>query len=167
TVPKYGTANWPAAQLTAYNIQYLKTQEPGLVVLDWPGDGRTYWYHTAIDGALELPEDSALYTITLKLVRSDGLCSASWVQNEARNGSLPLRLFIGSDSVPLTKLIDDSGFVGVVNLEPGAAQDGSYYGMRQYNATLMVNVTAWGGGQDEPLPPVGPLVFAGIIITRL
>jgi hypothetical protein len=168
TVPRYGTGNWPAAMVRTNYVNYMKTQDPGIVVLDWPVTSYgSYSLYDTIDVELELPQEAGLYTIALKIARVDGTCDERWFRDRTKCGSYPLSVLLAGQSVPMTKLIDDSGFVGVINIEPGEAHDGSPYGMRQYNATLMVDVTAWGGVQDEPMPKVGPLVFAGIVITRL
>jgi hypothetical protein len=168
SVPRYGTGNWPAAMITTSYIDYMKTQDPGLVVLDWATDGQSgYWLYKTITVELELPQEAGLYTIALKMVRTDGMCAESWFSSRTKCGSFPLYVYLSGHTVPMTKLIDDSGFVGIINFEPGPPEDGSYYGLRQYNAYIEVNVTTWGYSQSEPLPRVGPLAFAGILITRL
>lgn len=168
TVPRYGNGNWPAASITTSYINYMKTQDPGIVVLDWtPVSSNAYSLFTTINVALELPQEAGLYTIALKIARVDGVCDERWFVTRTKCGSYPLSVHLSGQDVPMTKLIDNSGFVGIINFEPRPPQDGSSYGMRQYNATIAVDVAAWGPAQGEPLPEVGPLVFAGIIITRL
>jgi hypothetical protein len=168
TVPKYGTGNWPAAMIKTNYINYMKTQDPGIVVMDWPLTSyASYSLYDTIQVYLELPQEAGLYTITLKAARSDGLCDARWVGLPTKCGSRALSVHLSGQDVPMTKLIDDSGFVGVINIEPGEPRDGSAFGMRHYNAWLSVDVTTWGNVPDEFIPKVGPLVFAGIVITRL
>lgn len=168
TVPRYGTGNWPAAMIKTNSINYMKTQDPGMVVLDWPlMSSAGYSLYDTIQVYLELPQEAGLYTITLKAARSDGMCDVRWVGLRTKCGSYALSLHLSGQDVPMTKLIDDSGFVGVINIEPGEPRDGSLYGMRQYNAWLSVEVTTWGNVPDEYIPKLSPLVFAGIVITRL
>ncbi len=167
TVPRYGTGNWPAAMVRTNYINYMKTQDPGIVVLDWPVMSYgVYYIYDAVDVALELPQEAGLYTITLKMARVDGTCDQRWFGERTKCGSYAMAVFLSGQTVPMTKLIDDSGFVGVINFEPGPAQDGSSIGMRQCNAKLQINIAAW-SVQDESIPAVGPLIFAGIIFTRL
>lgn len=168
TVPRYGNGNWPAASITTSYINYMKTQDPGIVVLDWtPVSSNAYSLFTTINVALELPQEAGLYTIALKIARVDGVCDERWFVTRTKCGSYPLSVHLSGQDVPMTKLIDNSGFVGIINFEPRPPQEGSNFGMRQYNATIAVDVAAWGPPQGEPLPEVGPLVFAGIIVTRL
>jgi hypothetical protein len=36
SVPRYGLGNWPVAAITTYYIDYMRSQDPGVVFLDWP-----------------------------------------------------------------------------------------------------------------------------------
>ena len=168
TVPKYGNANWPAAMVRTEYVSTMKTQDPGLVVFDYPITyENSYTIFNAVSIWLELPQEPGLYTITLKAARVDGVCDARWVGLRTKCGSYALTAHFAGQDVPLTKLLDDSGFVGIVNIAPGEAREGSSIGMRQYNATLSVTISTWADSQNDPVPQVAPLAFAGIIITRL
>jgi hypothetical protein len=171
SVPKYGLGNWPVAAITTYYIDYMRSQDPGVVFLDWPPQ-EGYGYYTSyqmLQVALELPETPALYTITLKVARTDGACLESWVHDRSSGGPPPIQVFFGNGGPPIsmTKLIDDSGFVGIVNLQPGPAWDGSAYGIRAVNAFMQIYVCPWAAKQEEQPAGLNTLVFGGITVTRL
>jgi hypothetical protein len=171
SVPKYGLGNWPVAAITTYYIDYMRSQDPGVVFLDWPPQ-EGYGYYTSyqmLQVALELPETPALYTITLKVARTDGACLESWVRNRSDGGPPPIQVFFGNGGPPIsmTKLIDGSGFVGIVNLQPGPAWDGVAYGLRAVNAFVQIDVCPWAAKQEEQPAGLNTLVFGGITVTRL
>ncbi|MGB8957500.1 MAG: hypothetical protein WCC00_00665 [Candidatus Aminicenantales bacterium] len=171
SVPRYGLGNWPAAEITTYYVEYVKSQDPGVVFLDWPplqGSGY-YMTYPMVRAAMELPETAALYTITLKVARTDGACLESWVRNRGNGGPPPIRVYFGNGGYPIsmTKLVDDSGFVGIVNLQPGPAWDGAAYGIRAVNAFIQIDVCPWAANQEEQPPGLDTLVFGGITVTRL
>ena len=169
SVPRYGVANWPVAAMTTYYVEYMRTQDPAVVYQNWPIAGRSgaYLGYQMIEVALELPETAALYTVTLKVNRVDGACLESWVRGRSDGGPAPIRVYFGSGTlspIPMAKLIDDSGFVGIVNLQPGPAQAWYGTGMRGVNAWIEVEATP---AQGEGSAGLGTLVFGGLVITRL
>lgn len=169
SVPRYGVANWAVAAMTTYYVEYMRTQDPGLVYQNWPTPGRpgSYISYQMLDVTLELPETAALYTVTLKVNRVDGACLDSWVRDRSDGGPAPIRVRFGTGTLPLipmTKLIDDSGFVGIVNLQPGPPQTRWGTGTRGVNAWIEVTATP---AQGEGSAGLGTLVFGGLVITRL
>ncbi len=171
SIPTYGLAKWPAASITTYYVESVRSQNPGVVFLDWPAQpGHGYYtLYQMVRAALELPETSALYTITLKVAREDGACLDSWVRDRISGGPPPIRVYFGNGgySIPMTKLVDGSGFVGIVNLQPGPAWDGAAYGLRGVNAFIQIDVCPWSASQDEQPAELDTLVFGGITVTQL
>jgi len=170
SIPRYGTGNWPVATVGVHYIENMDSRYPGVLFLGWPAQQGTGYYmgYYTIDITLEMPETPALYTLALKVARPDGTCSESWVQNRPGGGPPPLYVWFGNGfPIPMTKLIDDSGFIGIVNLQPGPLYDGTGYGMRAYNTTVQVLAHPWSAKPEEGDARLNPLVFGGIVITLL
>jgi len=171
SIPTYGLGKWPVAAITTYYVEYMRSQNPGVVFLDWPAQQGSGYYtiYQMVRAELELPETSALYTITLKVTREDGACLDSWVRDRISGGPPPIRVYFGNGGlpIPMTKLVDGSGFVGIVNLQPSPAWDGSAYGLRGINAFIQIDVCPWSASQDEQPAGLNTLVFGGITVTQL
>jgi len=170
SIPKYGTGNWPVASVSVHYVETVDTKYPGVLFLGWPAQQGTGYYmgYNTIDIAIEMPENPALYTLALKVARPDGTCSESWVQNRPGGGPPPLYVWFGNGfPIPMAKLIDNSGFVGIVNLQPGPLYDGSGYGMRVYNVSVQIQAHPWSAKPEEGDARLDPLVFGGIVITLL
>jgi hypothetical protein len=169
-VPTYGTGNWRLGVVWVDNAA-LRTNVPDAAIIN---TYTQYNYLTPIRLLMELPQEPALYTVTLRLVRQDGKCFSSWVVRNGSNTVAPIRatllqfddspLYWTEEPIPMTMLPDGTGMLGVMNAAPAYSRDGSEYGMRRYTAlievTLFPNAVRSGEG-------FGNLLFSGITITRL
>jgi len=169
-VPTYGTGNWRLGVVWVDNAA-LRTNVPDAAIIE---TSYGHPYLTPIRLVLELPQEPALYTVTLRLVRQDGKCFSSWVVRNGSNTAAPIYLnllqfddsptYFTEEPVPMTMLPDGTGMLGVMNAAPAYSKDGSEYGMRRFSAEIVVCLCPNAVRPEEPL---GNLLFSSITITRL
>ena len=172
SVPTYGSGNWKLGALEISDT-VLRTWVPDVAIITTQGQD---YMGECVGLYLELPMETALYMVTFKLVRNDGMCLASWVTQKDAYGRTPVvaalwqltdydYAFSGTP-LPLMPLPDGTGFVGLVTGSPvySSRVSAETFGMRRMDSRiglyLSPKVAKFGEG-------LGELFFGGVTITRL
>jgi hypothetical protein len=172
SVPTYGSGNWKLGALQITDT-VLRTWVPDVAIITTQGQD---YVGECVGLYLELPMETALYMVTIKLVRNDGKCFPSWVTQKDASGRTPVQAslwqlkeyewaFTGTP-IPLTPLPDGTGFVGLATGSPvySSQVSAETFGMRRMDSRVVLylspKIAKYGEG-------FGELFFGGITITRL
>ena len=172
SVPTYGSGNWKLGALEISDT-VLRTWVPDVAIITTQGQD---YMGECVGLYLELPMETALYMVTFKLVRNDGMCLASWVTQKDAYGRTPVvaalwqltdydYAFSGTP-LPLMPLPDGTGFVGLVTGSPvySSRVSAETFGMRRMDSRIALYLSPKVAKFGEGL---GELFFGGITITRL
>lgn len=168
-IPFYGPHNYRLGMLSMYPRLFL-SYSPNCDYLWVPG--KDVWPHAAVL-YVELPSEPALYTLTLKLARSNGPCYPGWLTPKPGTTNAPVSVYFtehrsqGSPTetrINLTALPDGLGYVGIISASPNMGILPAGYNMRKATARVRLELNPGSASNNEPM---NYLIFHSYTLTRI
>jgi len=167
-IPTYGSGKWKVATLTVRNATFI-TSQPDVLTISTEGEP---YMSQVITCDLELPLESAMYAVTIRLVRNDGYIDSRWVTYE-KSGHKPIQAswhdisdrqcWVGSQ-IELVTCSEVGGYVGLIRANPVGITHFENTGMRKVTSRFTLSFYPFAQLTTTPLDDQ---VFGGITITRL
>ena len=167
-IPTYGSGKWKVATLTVRNATFT-TGQPDVLTISTEGEP---YMSQVITCDLELPLESAMYAVTIRLVRNDGYIDSRWVTYE-KSGHTPIQAgwhdiskeqcWDGSQ-IELVTCPEVGGYVALVRANPVGVTHFENTGMRKVTSRFTLSFYPFAQLTTTPLDDQ---VFGGITITRL
>jgi hypothetical protein len=134
--------------------------------------GASTWASAAVLN-VELPTEPALYTLTLKLTRSNGQCYPGWLTPKPGTTKAPVTVYFmekrgqGSPTetkLTLTALPNGLGYVSIISASPNQSIPSSIYLMRKATARIRLELNPGSAASNEPMTH---LIFHSYTLTRI